>query len=58
MAENELEVKDPVCGMIKPVSQFKFTSVYNGKTYYFCSGVDKQMFEKYPDRWIGGDTNQ
>ena len=44
-------VKDLVCGMVKPKNQFKFTSVYNGKTYYFCSEMDKSMFEKYPDRW-------
>lgn len=48
-------VKDVVCGMVKPQSQFKFSSVYNGKTYYFCSEEDKQMFEKYPDRWVGGE---
>jgi len=45
-------VRDPVCGMVKPKSQFKFTFVYNGKTYYFCSEMDKSMFEKYPDRWV------
>ena len=48
-------VKDPVCGMVKSKSQFKFIFVYNGKTYYFCSQMDKNMFEKYPDRWLGGD---
>jgi len=48
-------VKDPVCGMVKPVSQMLFSSVFRGKTYYFCSQMDKNMFEKYPDRWLGGD---
>jgi YHS domain-containing protein len=45
-------VKDLVCGMEGPKSQFKYTFVYQGKTFYFCSEMDKQMFEKYPDRWI------
>lgn len=45
-------VKDPVCGMVKPKNQFKFTFVYNGKTYYFCSEMDKEMFDAYPDRWV------
>ena len=49
-------VKDVVCGMEGPKSQFGFSSVYNGKTYYFCSQMDKEMFEKYPDRWVGGET--
>lgn len=50
-------VKDVVCGMVKPKSQFKFLSVYNGKTYYFCSQMDKEMFDHHPDHWTpkGGE---
>ncbi len=55
MEENKELVKDPVCGMVKPVSQMVASSVFNGKTYYFCSNMDKEMFDKHPDRWIGGD---
>ena len=55
---NKELVKDPVCGMVKPKNLMKFSSVYNGKTYYFCSQMDKDMFEKYPDRWIGGEKNK
>jgi len=53
-------VKDPVCGMEKPKSQMKFSSVYSGKTYYFCSQVDKDLFDAYPDKWIqkGGEGNK
>jgi len=47
-------VKDPVCGMEKPKSQMEFSSLYKGKTYYFCSQRDKDMFEKFPDNWLGG----
>ncbi len=45
------EVKDVVCGMVKPKSQMKFASVYKGKTYYFCS-----RFDAHPDRWVGGEN--
>ena len=55
---NKELVKDPVCGMVKPKNLMKFSSVYNGKTFYFCSQLDKNMFEKYPDRWIGGEKNK
>ena len=50
-------VKDLVCGMEKPKSQMKFRSVFNGNTYYFCSQVDKDLFDAHPDRWAqkGGD---
>ncbi len=50
-------VKDVVCGMVKPKSQFKFLSEYSGKTYYFCSQQDKEMFDAHPDRWAkeGGE---
>lgn len=54
---DEETVKDVVCGMEKPKSQFKFLSEYNGKTYYFCSQQDKEMFNAQPDRWVeeGGE---
>jgi len=55
MEGNEETVKDPVCGMVKPASQMAFSLVFKGKTYYFCSKMDKEMFEKYPDRWTGGE---
>lgn len=54
MNKEEL-VKDPVCGMVGSKTRLKYTSVYNGKVYYFCSEMDKEIFDKYPDRWAGGD---
>jgi len=51
-------VKDPVCGMEKPKAEMKYSSVFGGKTYYFCSQGDKNLFDAYPDKWIpkkGGD---
>ena len=53
---NQELVKDPVCGMVKPLNQMLFSSVFNGRTYYFCSKMDKEMFERHPDRWIGGES--
>lgn len=54
------QVKDLVCGMVKSKSQMKATSVYNAKTYYFCSEQDKEMFDAYPDKWIpkGGERSK
>ncbi len=46
-------VRDPVCGMKKPQSEFKLTSVYNGLTYYFCSSECKHMFEAFPRGYVG-----
>jgi len=51
---NEDKVKDIVCGMVKPKSQMGFTSEFGGKTYYFCSEQDKQLFDAHPDRWVQG----
>jgi len=46
------QVKDVVCGMIKPISQMKAKAVYKGDTYYFCSDQDKEIFEANPEHWI------
>lgn len=45
-------VKDLVCGMVLPIEKMPFKSTYKGKVYYFCSQGDKQIFDKYPDRWV------
>ena len=50
--------QDPVCG--KPVSIRKAeeagrTSVYQGKTYYFCSDDCKERFEKEPRKYVGAE---
>jgi len=44
-------VKDPVCGMEKPKGQMKASSDFKGKTYYFCSQTDKDMFDAHPEHW-------
>ncbi len=46
-------VIDPVCGMDVKVSEAKYSSKYNGKTYYFCSKSCQKAFEKRPSEYIG-----
>ena len=45
-------VKDPVCGMAVSEDSAKAKSVYQGQTYYFCSTLCKQMFEREPQKYI------
>lgn len=52
MTDNPKElVEDPVCGMVKPRGEMKEQTVFEGKTYYFCSQMDKDMFLAHPDHW-------
>jgi YHS domain-containing protein len=43
---------DPVCHMTVNKSTAKFTSVYNGKTYYFCSASCKETFDANPASFL------
>jgi len=52
MTNNSEEiVKDPVCGMTKPKSEMKAQAIFEDKTYYFCSEMDKEMFLAHPKNW-------
>lgn len=44
-------VKDPVCDMEVDESSAPATSEYAGKTFYFCSSLCKERFDKDPDRY-------
>ena len=44
--------KDVVCGMQVDSQKAAARSDYNGKTYYFCSPVCKNKFDKDPQRYI------
>jgi YHS domain-containing protein len=49
--------KDPVCGMMVNEKTAKYTSSYNGQTYYFCAATCKTTFDKNPDKFAkGGST--
>ncbi len=43
--------KDPVCGMMVVPNRAAGTSVYQGKTYYFCSAGCKASFERTPAKF-------
>jgi YHS domain-containing protein len=49
-------VIDPVCGMDVKVSENKYSSKYNDKTYHFCSASCKKAFDKNPSKYIGGKS--
>jgi len=40
--------KDPICGMMVDPKRAAGSSVYQGKTYYFCSPGCKTTFDKNP----------
>jgi Cu+-exporting ATPase len=44
---------DPVCKMEVDEKTAKFTSVYNGKTYYFCAPGCKKAFDEQPEAYVG-----
>ena len=45
-------VTDPVCGMRVDRQAGKPTSIYEGRTYYFCSEGCKAKFEAEPERYV------
>ena len=46
-------VTDPVCGMQIEDSQAAAQTVYEGRTYYFCSVECRQTFEENPEEYVG-----
>lgn len=46
------EAIDPVCHMTVEVATARYTSVYNGETYYFCAAGCKKSFDKDPERFL------
>jgi YHS domain-containing protein len=44
--------KDPVCSMNVDEAKVKFTSTYQGKTYYFCSADCKKVFDLHPEKYV------
>jgi len=58
LASSEKELKmaqtytDPVCGMEVTSYTAAAQSNYKGTTYYFCSRVDKEEFDKNPEKYV------
>ena len=53
----ETEALDPVCGMTVEIATARFTSEYNGKTYYFCAAGCKRSFDKEPGKYVQTETS-
>jgi len=43
---------DPICGMEVDEGPDAITSVYNGRTYYFCCQACKEQFDRDPARYV------
>ena len=46
-----MAARDPICGMMVDEKRAGNTSVFQGKTYYFCSPGCKATFEKNPAKF-------
>lgn len=47
------DFKDPVCDMVVSRLTAISTTEYGDKTYYFCSGMCRERFEKTPEKYVG-----
>lgn len=47
-----MKVTDPVCNMVIEDSDAVALSKYKGNTYYFCSAICKEEFDKSPESFI------
>jgi YHS domain-containing protein len=45
-------VVDPVCRREFDESEAAASSVFLGKTYYFCSEEDRQLFQEHPEKYV------
>ncbi len=46
-----MAAKDPVCGMMVDERRAAGTSMYQGKSFYFCSPGCKNSFDKNPAKF-------
>ncbi len=44
--------KDPICGMSVDEKTARFTSEYEGQTYYFCASGCKRTFDAKPEQFV------
>jgi len=51
-------MRDPVCGRELTAGQVEAQSRYEGKVYSFCSAECKQLFDKTPKDYVGGQYDQ
>ena len=50
-ASEKTEAKDPICGMTISVAGAKYTSDFEGRSFFFCCGGCKQAFDKQPEKY-------
>ena len=50
MTKNHI-IKDPVCGMEMKPKEVQVRSEHQEKTYYFCSSMCKERFDKEPEAY-------
>ena len=50
--------KDPVCGMEVEPQHAAGASVYDGKTYYFCSASCRDQFERSPQKYLAASAQE
>lgn len=46
------ETKDPVCGMLVSPKTAAVEARHDGKTYYFCADICREMFEADPEKYL------
>ncbi|HOG45628.1 MAG TPA: YHS domain-containing protein [Anaerolineae bacterium] len=52
----ERNVTDPVCGLEVDPREARFTSTFQGKTYYFTDPDCKRMFDEDPAAYVGAGS--
>ncbi len=50
--------KDPLCGMEVDEKKATATSVYHGRTYYFCTKTCKKAFEKDQEKYVAKERKE
>ncbi len=43
---------DPVCGMLVPENQDRFTCNIEGDRFYFCTEACRRRFQENPDKYL------
>ena len=54
----ETTVIDPVCGLEVKPGEARFTSTYQGRTYYFTDPDCKRMFDEDPEAYVGESESE
>lgn len=52
MFSQEGKEKDLICGMMVDTKTTQFKSIFQEKTYYFCSEHCKKQFDENPKQYI------